>query len=476
MNTEIEHLADNNIRLTITVPEQEFEKSIDEAFKKLATQVRLPGFRPGKAPRKLLEKQIGYEAGRAQAINDSLPKYYIDAVDENDIDPVDYPELKVNSGEEEGDVVFEATVAVRPVVKITGYDKLEVQVDVEAIDDESINKQLDSLRERHGELKDSEDAIADGSYATIDISGSIEGEAVPGLTANDYLYSVGSGIIGEELDKQLIGKKVGDTATFTDVLSDQFGENAGKEVEFEIEIKNVQNKVLPEATDEWIKENTDFATLDEWKEDTKKRMGNLQVLQAQMQAQQKVMEALAELVGEDVPKAFLDREIASRKESIAHQSGVDVAQLEAYLDSLDETARSEFEENVEKDAIAAIKSDLAVRAIIEAEKLDATDEELEEEIEKFAATSKEKINKIRNRVKKPGVEKQVRLDIAKSKALKLVMDNAVGKDAQGNEIALQIPNQDGEDILSALSAVQDHDHDHDHDHQHDHEHDHDHKH
>ncbi len=210
MNTEIEHLADNNVRLTITIPETEFDTSIDKAFKTIAKQVRIPGFRPGKAPRKMLEKQVGYEAGRSQALNDYLPQYYIDAVEETDLDPVDYPQLKINEGEESGDVVFEATVAVRPIITVTGYDKLVVEVDVEPITDESIDKQLDTLRDRHADLSDVDGKIEDGFFATIDISGKIDDEDVPGLTANDYLYPVGSGLIGAELDAQLIGKKAGD--------------------------------------------------------------------------------------------------------------------------------------------------------------------------------------------------------------------------------------------------------------------------
>ncbi len=244
-----------------------------------------------------------------------------------------------------------------------------------------------------------------------------------------------------------------------------------------MKVTKVQKKDLSEATDEWIKENTDFETLDEYKADTKKRMGNIQTLQAQMQARQKVLEALADIVTDEIPETFLEREIEARINSMAQQSGVNRAQLEEYVSTLDEEAQSEFSENIKKDAESAIKSDLALRAIIIAEELDATDEELEEEIQKFAASSNEKINKIRNRVKQPGVEKQVRLDIARAKAVKLVTDSASARDSAGNEIPLQIEGEDGEaitgmaEMLSAMGAESDHDHDHEgHDHDHDHDH------
>jgi trigger factor len=470
MNTDIEHLADNTVRMTITIPADEFETSIDKAFKTLAREVRLPGFRPGKAPRQILEKHIGYEAGRAQALNDYLPQYYVDAVDENDVDPVDYPELKVTSGEEEGDVVFEATVAVRPVVTVAGYDKLEVEVEVDPINEETLQRQLDALRDRHASLEDVDGPVVKASFTTIDLSGSVDGEAVPGLTANDYLYEVGTGLIGEELDNQLIGKNKGDSFEFTDVLSENFGESAGQEVNFIVTVTNIQKKDLPEATDEWIKENTEFSNLQEYNEDARKKLENIRTMQAQMQVRNKIMEALAETVQEEISETFVEREVEARLNAMAQQSNATREQLDQYVESLDDDAKAEFNDSVRKDALTAIKSDLAIRAIILAEELDASDEDIEEEIQKYAAQSGEKINKIRNRIKRPGVEKQIRHDIATAKAVKLVSDAAKAKDTEGNEIALQIPGLDGDemsminDMISSISTEDAHDHDHDHDH------------
>lgn len=470
MNTEIEHLVDNNIRLTITIPETEFEPAIDKAFKSLAGQVRLPGFRPGKAPRAILEKQIGYEAGRSQALNDSLPEFYVDAITENDIDPVDYPELKLTSGEEEGDVVFEAVVAVRPTITVSGYDKLDVTLDIEPIEDEALTKQLESVRDRHATLEDTDDEISDGVLASIDIAGVIDGEDVPGLTATDYMYEVGSGIIGAELDKQLQGKKAGDTIEFTDELSEQFGDNAGEEVAFTVSVKNVQKKSLPEATDEWIKENTEFESRAAFDEGTRTKLASMQSFQAKMQLQQKVMESLSDIVTDEIPEAFIEREVNARLESMAQQSNASRDALMEYINAMDDDAKEEFNANMRKDAETAIKSDLALRAIIVQEELDANDEELEAEIAKFAESSGEKINKIRNRVKKPGVEKQVRLDIARAKAVKLVTDSAIARDSAGNEIALQNSDDDGDemsminDMIASMGAgSESHDHD-DHDH------------
>jgi trigger factor len=477
MQTKIEHLAENSIRMTITVSEEEFEKSIDQAFKTLAKQVRLPGFRPGKAPRKILEQQIGLAAGREQALNDSIGEYYVQAIDENDIDPIDYPEIKLISGQEEGEVVFEALVDVRPVVKITGYDKLEVVVDVPAIDEEGVNRQLDLLRDRFAELEAVEGKIEDGHFVTIDLSGSIDGEEEDGLSADDYLYEVGSALISEKMDEALRGKKVGDEATFTDELSENFGPLATQEAEFKITIKEVQAKNLPEATDEWIKENTEFETRETYDADVLKRLENLRSFQAQMQLKQNVINSLADLVEDELPEKFVQREVDARIEQMAAESKISTQQIAEVMETWPEDERKDFMENVKKDAENAIKSDLAIRAVMVQEAIEANDTDVEEEIVKYSQSSGEKINKVRNRLAKPGVEKQIRQDIARNKAVEFVLENAVAKDKDGNIIDIKKADLSGDEntvlnnVMEMISAsATDHSgHDHDHaDHDHDH--------
>ena len=475
MQTKIEHLVVNSIRLTITVPEEEFEKSIDQAFKTIAKQVRLPGFRPGKAPRKILEQQVGKEAGREQALNDSLGEYYIVAIDENDIDPIDYPEIKLTSGQEQGDVIFEAVVDVRPVIEVTGYDKLEVQVDVPSIDEDGVNKQLDLLRDRFAELENVDGEIQDGHFVTIDLKGSIDGEEQDGLSADDYLYEVGTALISPAMDVALRGKKVGDEVTFSDELSENFGALATQEAEFTINIKEVQKKNLPEASDEWIKENTEFETRETYDADVKKRLENLRSFQAQMQLKQNVMNSLAEIVTTELPEKFVKREIDARIDQMAQESKISRDQIAQVMETWPADERDEFMANVQKDAESAIKSDLAIRAIMIQEAIEASDSDVEDEILKYSQSSGEKINKVRNRLAKPGVEKQIRQDIARNKAVEFVLENAVAKDKNGEIIDIKKTDLSGDEdtvlnnVMEMISASatehSGHDHDHaDHDH------------
>ena len=203
MQSTVESVEGNKVKLHITVPADEFEHAIDAAFRKLAREVRVPGFRPGKAPRRLLEARLGSDIAREQALRDSLPDFYVDAVTEHDVDVIAPLEIEVTAGQEEGDVEFEAVVEVRPQVHLMGYDELRIELPVEPISDKDVDEQVDRLRDRFADLTDSDLPLIDDAYATIDIAGSIDGQAVEGLTVTDFLYRVGSDMVVPELDAEL---------------------------------------------------------------------------------------------------------------------------------------------------------------------------------------------------------------------------------------------------------------------------------
>ena len=237
MQSTVESVEGNKVKLRVTVPAGEFERAIDAAFRKLAREVRVPGFRPGKAPRKLLEARLGTDIAREQALRDSLPEFYVDAVTEHDVDVIAPPEIEITGGQDEGDVEFEAVVEVRPQVHLMGYDDLRVELPVEPIGDAAIDDQVDRLRDRFADLEDSDHPLVDDAYATIDISGSIAGEPVEGLTATDFLCRVGSGMVVPELDEQLHGTRPGAILEFTATLPERFGDGAGQDATFRVIVK-----------------------------------------------------------------------------------------------------------------------------------------------------------------------------------------------------------------------------------------------
>jgi trigger factor len=452
MQSTVESVEGNKVKLHITVPAGEFERAIDAAFRKLAHEVRVPGFRPGKAPRKLLEARLGTDIAREQALRDSLPEFYVDAVNEHDVDVIAPPEIEITAGQDDGDVEFDATVEIRPQVRLMGYDELRVELPVEPITDEAIADQIDRLRDRFADLEDSEHPLVDDAYATIDISGSIAGEPVEGLTATDFLYRVGSDMVVPELDAQLRGTRPGAILEFTATLPERFGDREGEEATFRVMVKEAKHKVLPELTDEWVDEASEFDTVDELRGDIRKRLEMMQRLQARMATRDKVLETVADLVPVPAPEVLVDDETRRRIEDLAHRLSHQNATLEAYLEATGQEPQA-FVDEVREGAARAVLGDLALRAVVAQEEIAATEEEVDAEIERLAERLEQKPDKVRRDLERRGVLETVRSDLARGKALEFLIEHATVVDGEGNEIDISVPQEE----LSAGVATDEHD-------------------
>jgi trigger factor len=438
VTTTVEELADNKVRLHVSIPASEFEQAIDAAFRKLAGEVKIPGFRPGKAPRQLLEARLGPDVARDQALRDSLPGYYAEAVESQDLDTITSPEIDITAGEDGGDVEFDAVVEVRPVVELSGYEGLRVEIPAPAVTDEAVDAQVDALRDRFADLEESSRALVEGDYAQIDIKGYVHDEAVDALTATDYLYEIGSGLLVPKLDTELTGKRPGDILKFNDTLPERFGERAGEDVAFQVLVKETKRKVLPDATDEWASEASEFETVDELRADIRRRLELVGTVQAQMAARDKVLDAAAELVTIDLSDALVQQEMEQRLHDVAHRLEAQGATIPQYLAAigLDE---KEFVQQVRGTAERGVRADLALRAVAVQEGIDATDEELEQEIERIAERLEEKPAKVRRDLERRGILEAVRSDIARGKALRYLVDHAEVVDEAGNPLELKVP-------------------------------------
>lgn len=429
MKSTVEALEGNKVKLSIAVDEAEFEADIDAAFKRIAREVRLPGFRPGKAPRKVLEARIGLEAARGEAFEQALPKYYLEAVDEHDVDVIAQPEWEITAGQESGDVAFEATVEVRPIVTVGGYDGLRVTIPSPHVDAEEIDARIDRLRESFAELQDVERPAQTGDNVTIDIAGSREGEAMDGLTAEDYMYEVGSGTIVPELDEQLAGAKVGAVLEFTadHPLPDE------DPVDFKVEVKGIKEKVLPEADDAFAAEASEFETIEELRADLEKRFGVVKKMQATMAVQQKTAEALAELVEEDAPEALVNQEMQNRLEDLGMRLQAQGIGIEQYLAQTGQDQEA-FVSELRETAAQGVKVDLALRAVAVAEELEVDDEELEAEYEAVAERVGQKVAQVRKQLERNGQVAAVRSDLRTRKALEWLTEHVELVDEGGNTI------------------------------------------
>src|SRR3954447_21519419 len=453
LTTSVEPLEGNKVRLHVAIPAEDFEHAIDAAFRKLAKEVKMPGFRPGKAPRRLLEARMGSEIARDQALRDSLPEYYAEAVVAEDVDVIAPPEIDILAGEEEGDVEFDAVVEVRPHVTVEGHDALRIEIERPEVGDEAIAQQVDSLRERFADLEDSTAPLTDGDYAEIDIKGYVDDESVEGLTATDYLYEVGSGIVVAKLDEELHGKRPGDILKFNDTLPERFGERAGEDVAFQVLVKEAKKKVLPELTDEWVSEVSEFDTVEELRDDVRKRLEIYARVQASMLMREKIFEAAAALAPEDVPETLVNTEMERRLHDLAHrleEQGIRMT-IPQYLAATGQD-QQEFVDNVRVGATEAVRADLALRAVITQEEIAATDDELDAEVERIAQQMDEKPAKVRKDLERRGVIEAVRSDIARGKALAFLMDHAEVVDPDGNTVDLSLPQPPDSDTEASEGA------------------------
>lgn len=429
MKSTVEALEGNKVKLSVAIDEAEFEKEIDAAFKRIAREVRLPGFRPGKAPRKVLEARIGLEAARIEAIEHAVPSFYLQAVDEHEVDVIAQPEFDITSGKEEGPVEFDAVVEVRPKVNPSGYASLRVTIPSPEVDDEEIDLRIERLRENYATLEEVERPALTGDNVTIDIAGSRDGEELDGLVAEDYLYEVGAGTIVPELDDTLAGAKVGDVLEFTadHPVPDE------DPVDFRVEVKSIKEKVLPELTDEWAAEASEFETLDELRADLVKRTGMVKKIQARMAIGQKTAEALAELVEEEVPESLVGQEMQNRLQDLAMRLDAQGIGLDQYLATSGQDQEA-FVAELRETAAQGVKVDLALRAVAEAEGIEVSDEDLEAEFEAVAARVGQKVSQVRKQLERNGQVPAVRSDLRTRKALEWLTESVELVDEGGKTI------------------------------------------
>jgi trigger factor len=431
MKATVEPLEGNKVKLSVEVEEPEFDKAVDAALRKVAREVRIPGFRPGKAPRKLIEARMGREGVRQEALREALPEYYAEALRQTEVDAIAPPEIDITSGQDEGPLAFDAVVEVRPQVNLVGYQGLQVTVPSPVVTDDELQKQIDRLRTPFGELKQVDRPIQDGDHVTIDLKGERDGEPVPGMSAEDYLYEVGTETLVPGADDQLRGASKGDTVTF----DSPFGEVDGEEqtVAISLVVKDVKEMILPEVTDEWAGEASEFETVAELEADLRKRMGMVKKVQANMAVRDEAVKALADLVEDEVPEPLVNSEMERRLHDLAHRLEAQGATIQQYLEATGQ-GQSQLVDDLRSTATDAVKADLALRALAEAESLEVTDDDLELEIAQLADRMQQPAGAVRAQLEAAGQMPAVRSDIRKAKALEWLMEHVEIVDEEGKAI------------------------------------------
>ncbi|MCB0955049.1 MAG: trigger factor [Ilumatobacter sp.] len=448
------------VKLTVEVDEAEFDRDIDQAFRKIAREVRLPGFRNGKVPRKVLEARVGLAAAREEALRDAVPNYLSKAVREHDVDLIATPEVQITAGAEDGPVAFEALCEVRPTVTVPGYGGLRVELPSPVATDEEIDEAVDAERRRQGSLVDADRPVAHGDHVTLTLAASRDGEPVPGLNTEDWLYEVGKGWVAEGFDDRLVGASAGDELTFSATPS-----GMAEEADFEVTVSAVQEMVLPEVTDEWVSENLgEFDTVAEWRASIAERIGTGKLNQARNQFIDRTTDALAELVDAPVPDSMVNGDLQARVQNFVQQFQAQGISIDQWLAATGQSS-DQFVESLRGQSVKAVKVDLALRAVADAEGIEIGDDDLHAEYARLAMRYGQKASEIRKVYEKNDAVTDLVAQIRKNKALDWLLEHVEVVDPSGAAID-----------RAALLGTHDHDHDH-HDHDHDHhDHDHDHEH
>lgn len=408
--------------LVIGVDAEGFEKALQSAYLKARKRININGFRKGKAPRKMIEQLYGENVFYEDAVNDLVRTDITKVLEDENYDLITTPEIAVESVNKEDGVKFKVTVTVKPEVEISGYKGIEVEKTVNAVTDEDIDRQLQALRERNGRLVTVEDRSAEnGDIAVIDFEGFKDGVPFDGGKDENYELALGSGTFIPGFEEQIVGKSTGDEFTINVTFPEnyQMKDIAGQLCEFKVKLNEIKTKELPDLDDEFVKDATEFETIDELKNDMRTRLEERSAKNAEMEAENKIFESLIEKMTADIPEIMFENKIDEMVRDFEMRLSQQGLNMEMYLTytNMDMAAfRKTFEDQAQKQ----VKIRLALEKIAAIENIEISDEKAEEEISRMA----EQYNLTVEKVKSVVSVKAVKEDLKVAEASKIVLDSA----------------------------------------------------
>nr|WP_198165434.1 trigger factor [Nocardia fusca] len=432
VKSTVEQLSPTRVRINVEVPFEELKPDFDRAYKALAKQVRIPGFRPGKAPAKLLEARLGRGAVLEQVVNDALPGRYSEAVTTSEVKVIGQPEIEITKIEDGQELAFTAEVDVRPEITLPeDYSTIAVTVDAIEITDADIDEQLQSLRQRFGTLTGVERPVQEGDFVSIDLSATVDGEEVPEAATTGLSHEVGSGQLIEGLDETLIGMSAEESKEFTSTLV--AGEHAGREATITVTLGSVKERELPEADDEFAQLASEFDTIDELKDDLRSRVERVKKVQQAGDIRDKVLEQLLESVEVPLPEAVVKAEIDAVQHDAIHGFDHDEAKFAEALEAQG-SSREEFDADTLAAAEKSVKTQLLLDAVAEAEGTQVGQDELTERIlfqaQRYGMAPEQFIQQ----VQQAGQLGAVFADVRRGKALAEVVGKVTVTDSEGNKV------------------------------------------
>ena len=425
MSLQVEKLEKNMAKLTIEASAEDFEKAIQKVYLKARGRINIPGFRKGKAPRKLIEKMYGTGVFYEDAANDLIPTAYAEALKDCDLEIVSRPEINVTQIESGKPFIFTAEVAVKPEVTLGEYKGVEVEKSDVEVTDEDINKEVDKERENNSRTIDVDDrAVENGDIIKLDFDGSVDGVPFEGGKAENYTLTIGSGSFIPGFEDQLIGTKIGEDKDVTVTFPEDYHEKslAGKEAVFKCKVNAITVKELPDADDEFASEVSEFETLAEYKEDIKKKLTEKKEKEARAKKEAQAVEKAVENATMEIPDAMIDTQVQSMMEDFARRMQSQGLSLEQYFQFTGMDAKK-MHDQMKPEALKRIQNSLVLEAVAKAENIEISDEKVDEEIAKMAEAYKMEVEKLKGIIG-DSERDQMKKDLAVQAAADLIADAA----------------------------------------------------
>ena len=429
MSFKVEQLEEKNmVKLVIEASAEEFEAGLNAAYNKNKNKISVPGFRKGKAPRKMIEQLYGSQIFFEDAANEIIPDAYADAAKESGLDIVSQPKVSIEQLEAGKPFIFAAEVAVRPEVELGEYKGVEVTKADAEVTDADVEEELKKVQDQNSRTVSVEDrAVKDGDMTVIDFEGFIDGEAFEGGKGENYPLTIGSHSFIDTFEDQIIGMNIGEEKELNVTFPEDYhAENLkGKPATFKVTVKEIKEKQLPELDDDFAQDVSDFDTLAEYKDDLKKKIAERKESEAKAKKESEAIEKVVEAAKMDIPQAMIDTQVNRMLEDFAMRLQQQGLSVEQYFQYTGMTADKIMEE-MKPEAVKRIKNSLVLEAVAKAENIEVSEEEFEAELQKMADMYKMEIEKIKEFMQ-DAEAKQMKDDIAIQKAVELIVSSAVEK-------------------------------------------------
>ena len=429
MSFKVEQLEEKNmVKLVIEASAEEFEAGLNAAYNKNKNKISVPGFRKGKAPRKMIEQLYGSQIFFEDAANEIIPDAYADAAKESGLDIVSQPKVSIEQLEAGKPFIFAAEVAVRPEVELGEYKGVEVTKADAEVTDADVEEELKKVQDQNSRTVSVEDrAVKDGDMTVIDFEGFIDGEAFDGGKGENYPLTIGSHSFIDTFEEQMIGMNIGEEKELNVTFPEDYhAENLkGKPATFKVTVKEIKEKQLPELDDDFAQDVSDFDTLAEYKDDLKKKIAERKESEAKAKKESEAIEKVVEAAKMDIPQAMIDTQVNRMLEDFAMRLQQQGLSVEQYFQYTGMTADKIMEE-MKPEAVKRIKNSLVLEAVAKAENIEVSEEEFEAELQKMADMYKMEIEKIKEFMQ-DAEAKQMKDDIAIKKAVELIVSSAVEK-------------------------------------------------